>query len=234
MAVVPIVSAISLSIGLSMLARFFFKQGSRWKGIIFIVLFLILASVGLHISQLRIRPLNPKDTGEVRTNEKSIKMLEFLRNNFPGAVAIDHITWVSEDAAVGKLKMVNGQYLEYLPEGSSQILKDVSKVYVSSEEEAYKICQKYGADLIIVRKQFLLLAQLSILFAPPELNSEEYLKVTKEFQDSTEITISFTPKGMQTIMFRMLNRQPLDRFELVYADQDQSGAVPFLVVYKVK
>lgn len=160
-------------------------------------------------------------------------MLGFLKQKYPRAITVDHITWVSEDAAVGCLRMVDGQYLEYLPKGSSEVLQDISKIYLSDEDNAYKICQKYNVDLIIVRRQFLQLPQLSILFAPPELKSDQYLKITKEYEESAEITINFTPLGMQTIFFKMLNRQQLAKFELVYADQDKNNTLPFLVVYKV-
>jgi hypothetical protein len=146
---------------------------------------------------------------------------------------VDHITWVSEDAGAGSLRMVNGQYLEYLPKGASEVLKDVSKIYLSDEENAYKLCQKYNVDLIIARRQFLQLAQLSILFAPPELKTEDYFKIIQEFEDSPDIAINFTPLGMQTILYKMLNRQQLKMFELVYLEGGHNDPLPFLVVYKV-
>ncbi|MFH0877439.1 MAG: hypothetical protein V1863_04360, partial [Candidatus Omnitrophota bacterium] len=150
-------------------------------------------------------------------------------------VTVDHITWVSEDAAVGDLRMVSGQYLEYLPPGSSEALKDISRIYLSDEETAYQICQKYGAELVIVRKNFLQLSQLSILFAPPEINSEEFVRVMKEAPESPEVTISFSPKGMQTVLFAMLNRLPMTHFEPVYIDRDPAGGpLPLLAAYRVK
>jgi hypothetical protein len=130
--------------------------------------------------------------------------------------------------------MVNGQYLEYLPGGSSQAFIDISKIYLSQEEDAFKICKKYNVDLIIVRKQFLQLPQLSLLFAPKELKSEDYLRIAQETKDSKGITISFTPTGMKTLFFRMLSRQPLQHFELVYQDLIEKDNIPQLVVYNVK
>ena len=232
-AVVPIISAIAISIGISRIIRFLFKEDSRYLPLAFILVFLLVGVSGYRISRLRFAPLDPKNVNEVRTNEKSIKMLEFLQDKHPNAVTIDHISWMSEDEAVGSLRMVAGQYLEYLPAGSSEALKDTSRVYLSDEENAYKICQKYNTDLVIVRQQFLQLPQLSLLFAPREINSDDYLKITKEVEGSNEITINFTPKGTQTILFRMLNRQKLNRFELVYADQDKNTSLPFVVVYKI-
>jgi hypothetical protein len=82
--------------------------------------------------------------------------------------------------------------------------------------------------------QFLRLEQLSILFAPKELKSEDYVKVTKESQESQEITLNFTPLGTQTLLFQILNCQKLKRFELIYRDQSQGERMPFLVVYKVQ
>lgn len=233
-AVVPIISAIAISVGISRIVYFFFKKESRYIPTVFIIVFLLVGGIGYHISNLRLAPLNPKNPNEVRTNEKSIKMLEFLKTKYPAAITIDHISWISEDAAVGSLRMVAGQYLEYLPKGASEVLKDISKVYLADEENAYKICQKYNTDLIIVRKQLFQLPQLSLLFAPPELKSEDYLKITKENKESPEMTISFTPKGMQSILFLMLNRSSLKRFELVYADQDKNDPLPFVVVYRLK
>jgi len=180
-----------------------------------------------------IKPLDPNDINEVRTNALSIRMLEFLKQKYPKAITVDHISWISEDAAVGSLRMVGGQYLEYLPKGSSEALKDISRIYLSDEDNAYKICQKYNADLIIVRRQFLQLAQLSILFGPPELKSDDYFKIPREYEDSPDMTINFPPLGMQTMFFKMLNRQQLKKFELVYAEQDKTTPLPFLVVYKV-
>ncbi len=104
---------------------------------------------------------------------------------------------------------------------------------MSDEDNAYKLCQEYNVDLVIVRKQLLQLPQLSILFASPELKSDDYFKIVKESPNSPEMTISFTPPGMQTMFFKMLNRQQLGKFELVYVDQVQNDPLPFLVVYKV-
>lgn len=233
-AVVPIVSAISISIGLSWMVHSWFKQRSLSIAVFFMVMFLVVGSVGYFISSARIKPLDPKQYNEVRTNEKSTKMLKFLRDNYPGAATIDHVTWVSEDAALGRVRMIGGQYLEYLPSGSSEVFKDISRVYLSAEEEAYQLCRKHKVDLIIVRKQFLLLPQLSILFAPPEFDSQDYMKVTKESQESREITINFTPKGRQSMLFRMLNTEKLERFELVYADGYKNEPIPSLVVYRVR
>jgi len=94
--------------------------------------------------------------------------------------------------------------------------------------------KKYNADLIIIRRQLLQLPQLTLLFAPPELNSEDYLRVTKESEESPEVTISFTSKGMKTLLFQMLNRRKLERFELVYVDDDKIASIPYVVVYKLK
>lgn len=231
-AVVPVISAIAISIGLSQMAQFFFKEKFRYVLVLFTIAFLLLATFGYHISRVKIAPLDPRNPNEVRTNEKSVKMLKFLKSNYPRAVTVDHITWMSEDEAVGDLRIMAGQYLEYLPAGSSEALKDISRIYISDEENAYKLCQKYNVDLIILRKQFLQLPQLSLLFAPPELKSEDYLKVTKEKEEGNEITVSFTPKGIESMLFRMLSRQKLEKFELVYADADNTEPIPFLAVYK--
>jgi len=233
-AVVPIVSAIAISIGISRIVRFLFKEESPYLPVVFIIVFSLVGNIGYHISKLRLAPLDPKNVNEVRTNEKSIKMLEFLKDKYPKAVTVDHISWMSEDEAVGSLRMVAGQYLEYLPRGSSEVLKDISRVYLADEEGAFKICRKYDTDLVIVRKQLLQIGQLSLLFAPAELRSEDYLRVTQEGQGSGMMTLTFTPKGLQTMFFRMLNRQKFQRFELVYADQDKNDPLPFVVVYKVK
>jgi hypothetical protein len=232
-AVVPILSAVIISIGISHIVRFFFREGSRYIPVIFILIFLLVGRIGYHISALRLAPLDPHNVNEVRTNAKSIKMLEYLKQNYPNAITIDLISWVSEDEAVGFLRMVAGQYLEYLPPGSSEALKDVSRFYLADEEGAYNIGRKYDVDLIIVRQQFLQLPQLSLLFAPSELRSDDYLRITKEAEGSGEVTINFSPKGTQAILFRMLNRQKFNRFELVYADEDRAGPLPFVVVYKV-
>ena len=77
------------------------------------------------------------------------------------------------------------------------------------------------------------LNQLSILFAPPELNSQDYLSIKKESPESREITVAFTPLGMQSMYFRMLNRMQLEKFEMIYVDQAADEAAPFVVVYKV-
>jgi hypothetical protein len=163
-----------------------------------------------------------------------MKMLKFINENYPDSVTVDHITWVSEDEALGGCRMINGQYLEYLPVGSSQVFIDVSKIYFVNEEEAYKICKKYNVDLIIARVHFLRLDQLSILFASKELNIEDYIRATKESKTSQEITLSFTSLGTQTLLFQMLNCQKLKRFELIYKDQGQGGSLAFLTVYKVQ
>jgi len=232
-AVVPILSAVTISVGISRIVKFLFKKESRYIPIVFILVFLLVGGIGYHISASRLAPLDPHNVNEVRTNAKSIKMLEFLKTAYPNAIAIDLVSWVSEDEAAGSLRMVSGQYLEYLPAGSSEVFKDVSRVYLADEEAAYNICRKYDTDLIIVRQQFLQLPQLSLLFAPRELRSEDYLKITKETEGTNEMTITFTPQGTQTMLFRMLNRQKLNRFELAYADEDRAGSLPFVVVYKV-
>jgi len=232
-AVVPIISTVAISIGVSRIVRFFCKANSLSVPIIFIILLLLVGVIGYRISAAKLLPLNPKDTNEVRANERSIKMLEFINKNYPDSVTVDHITWASEDEALGKCRMMNGQYLEYLPKGSSQVFIDASKIYFVNEEEAYKICKKYNVELIIVRIHFLRLEQLSILFAPKELHAEDYIRVTKESQESQEITYNFTPLGTQTLLFQMLNCQKLKRFELIYRDQNQGESFPFLVVYKV-
>jgi len=233
-AVVPIISAVAIGIGVSRLVRFFCKENSLSMPIIFIILLLLVGVIGYRISAAKLAPLNPKNTNEVRSNGRSIQMLEFIKQNYPDSLTVDHISWVSEDEALGKCRMINGQYLEYLPKGSSQVFIDVSKIYFSEEEEAYKICQKYNVDLIIARMHFLRLEQLSILFAPKELKAEDYIRVTKESVESQEITLNFTPRGTQTILFQMLNCQKLKRFELIYRDQNQGERIPFLVVYKVQ
>ena len=233
-AVVPIISTVAISIGLSRIVRFFCKKNSFSVPAIFIILFLLVGIIGYRISAAKLSPLDLKNNNEVRSNGRSIKMLEFIHKNYPDAVTVDHITWVSEDEALGKCRMIHGQYLEYLPVGSSQIFIDASKIYFVNEEEAYQICKKYNVDLIIARMQFLRLEQLSILFAPKELKSENYVNVTKESQASQEITLNFTPLGTQTLLFQMLNCQKLKRFELIYRDQNQGERTPFLVVYKLQ
>lgn len=233
-AVVPILAAVAISIAASGAVQFFWKEKYHYATAVFIILFLLLGVLGYRISAARLAPLDPKNANEVRTNEKSLKMLEFLKNKYPDAVTVDHITWMSEDEALGSTKMIGGQYLEYLPAGASEALKDISRIYLSDEEQAYKICQKYNVELIIVRRQFFQLPQLSIIFAPPELKSQEYLTVAKDDPRSAEITISFTPKGTQSMLFRMISRQKLNNFELVYvdADQENKSPIPALVVYK--
>ena len=233
-AVVPIISSVAISIGVSRIVRFFYKVNSFHIPVTFLILSLLTGIIGYRISAAKLAPLDFKNTNEVRTNGRSMKMLEFINNNYPDSVTVDHITWVSEDEALGKCRMINGQYLEYLPVGSSQIFIDASKIYFVNEEEAYKICKKYNLDLIIARMQFLRLEQLSILFAPKELHNEDYISVTKESQESQEITLNFTPLGTQTLLFQMLNCQKLKRFELIYKDQNQGERIPFLVVYKVQ
>jgi hypothetical protein len=232
-AVGPIISCVAISVASSRIMRSLFKEGSLFIPLIFAVMFLSVGIWGYYVSDMRIKPLDPNNLNEVRTNAISLRMLEFLKQKYPDAITVDHITWVSEDEAWGSLRMVAGQYLEYLPKGSSEALKDVSRVYLSDEDNAYKICQKYNADLIIVRRQFLQLAQLSILFAPPELKSDDYFKITREYEDSPEMTMNFTALGMQTMFFKMLNRQQLKDFELVYTEMDKTTPLPFLVVYKV-
>jgi hypothetical protein len=232
-AVGPIISCVAISVAVSRIVRHIFKENSLSIPLAFITMFLVVGVLGYHISDVRIKPLDQNNINEVRANALSIKMLEYLKQKYPKAITVDHISWVSEDAAVGSLRMMDGQYLEYLPKGSSEVFKDVSRVYLSDEESAYKICQKYNVDLIIVRKQLLQPAQLSILFAPPELRSQDYLKITVGYQDSPDMTIDFTPLGAQSILFKMLNCQQLKRFELVYSDRTKNDPLPFLVVYKV-
>lgn len=233
-ATMPVISAIAISVGLAWIVRFLVKEESVAFTVIFLVIFMVVGSVGYHITGLNLRALSPGNPNEIRTNERNIRMLEYLKANYPKAVTIDHITWVSEDEAVGSLRMVSGQYMEYLPKGSSEALQDSSRAYLSDEEGAFKIFKKYNAELIIVRRQLLQLPQLTLLFAPPEFKSEDYLRVTKEREESEEVTISFTPKGTKALFFQMLNRQGLSRFELVYADDDKITSIPFAVVYKVK
>jgi len=233
-AVVPIVACIAISVGLARIVNYLFRNKPQYIPWVFSLLFLIMGAAGYHISASKLSPLNPNDVNEVRFNQKSAKMLNFIRENYPNAITVDHISWVSEDEAMGKCRMVNGQYLEYLPKGSSQAFIDVSKIYFSEEEEAFKICKKYNVDLIIARKHFLQLPQLSILFAPKELKSEDYLKVVKEAPTSDKITVSFAPQGIKSLFFRMINRQTLKYFDLVYQDAEQSDNIPNLVVYKVK
>jgi asparagine N-glycosylation enzyme membrane subunit Stt3 len=233
-AVVPIVSALSISIVLSRITSFFFKKETTIVTVLFILLFILTGVIGYHTSGLRLRRLDQNNPNEVRANARGIKMLEFLRDKYSKVVAIDHITWISEDTAVGGLLMVAGQYLEYLPKGSADALKDSLLAYLSDEEEAYRILSKYNADLIIVRRQILNMGQLSILFAPPELKSEDYMKITRDSLDPAQVSINFTPRGIQTILFRMLSRQELKHFELVYCDITSSDTLPFAVVYKIK
>lgn len=233
-AVAPIVSAVAISVGASRIIRYLFKEWSSNIAVSFIILFLLVGGIGYHISSARLKPLDPSTMNEVRTHEKSIKMLRTLKDKYPRAITIDLISWISEDAAVGDLRMMGGQYLEYLPKGSSEVLKDISLIYLSDEETAFKLCQKYNAELIIVRKQILQPPQLSILFSPPGLKTDDYFKAVKEFPESAEITINFTTRGLQTMLFRMLNRQELKNFELVYSDQYKNDSLPFVVVYKVK
>jgi len=232
-AVGPIISCVAISVGVSRIARSWFKEGSVSIPIIFIALFLLVGISGYRISSVKLKALNPEDVNEVRANNRSIKMLKYLKANYYQAVTVDTISWISEDSAVGKLRMVAGQYLEFMPKGSSEALKDISRIYLNAEEEAYKLCLKYNVDLIIVRKQLMQLNQLSILFAPPELNSQDYLSIKKESPESREITVAFTPLGMQSMYFRMLNRMQLEKFEMIYVDQAADEAAPFVVVYKV-
>jgi len=229
----PIISCVAISVGLSWIVRSIFKRESIITPIIFIVMFLVVGVSGYIISDSRIKPLNPNNIGEIRTNAFGLKMLEFLKEKYPNAIAVDHITWVSEDEAIGSLRMIAGQYLEYLPPGSSDALKDVSRIYLSDEEKAYNICRKYNVDLIIVRSQFMQLPQLSILFGPPEFKTEDYFKILQEYEGSPDITINFTQLGMQTMFFKMLSVQPLKLFELVYLEPTKNGPLPFLAVYKV-
>lgn len=231
-AVMPVISAVCIGVALPRIIYFFFRRDSKYLPALFGIIFLAAGITGYRISDIRMSPLDPGNPEEVRTNEKSISMLEFLRNRYPQAIAMDHIMWLSEDEAVGGLRMVNGQYLEYLPAGASEVFRNVSRFYLSDEQTAYDICRKYNIQLVIVRKQLLQLPQLSILFAPPGLRSEEYLKVTKQSPDTPEMTINFTPKGLQSMLYRMLNRQKLEKFELVYADQAPGDPLPFAVVYK--
>jgi hypothetical protein len=233
-AMVPIVAAIAMSVGIAGIFKFFFREGSKYIPAVFIIIFLFTGAAGYYISHLRLKPLDSNDINEVRANARTSRMLEFLKEKFPRAITIDHITWASEDEALGDLRMVGGQYLEYLPEGSSEALKDVSLVYFSNEEAAYKIFQKYNADLIIVRRQSLQMAQLSILLAPPEINPDDYLRIIKDSPDSSGLTINFSPAGTKTILFLMLQKANLKRFELVYEDSEPGNPVPFLVVYKVR
>ncbi|OGX15496.1 MAG: hypothetical protein A2166_05035 [Omnitrophica WOR_2 bacterium RBG_13_41_10] len=232
-AVMPILSAIAISVGMSRLVRSYCRKDSLSIAVIFIATFLVVGISGYYISSVRISPLNPNNKNEVRTNVKSIKMLEFLKENYPQSKAVDLISWVSEDEAVGSLRMISGQYLEYLPQGSSEALKDVSRIYLSDEDKAYEICLKYGVDLIIIRQQFLQLPQLSLLFAGNEFKSEDYLTITKQSEESNAYNISFTPLGIQSIFFKMLSRQKLKKFELIYQDPDKNHPFPFLVVYEV-
>ncbi|MFH1355235.1 MAG: hypothetical protein ABIH19_03710 [Candidatus Omnitrophota bacterium] len=233
-AVVPIISAIAMSIAVSAIVRFLFGKDSKYLPVVFIVIFLIVGVIGYNISSQRLSPLDPDSISEVRTNARSIKMLKYLKDNYPQAVTIDHITWVSEDAGAGSLRMVGGQYLEYLPSGSAEVLKDISRFYLSDEDKAFEICKKYDVELVILRKQLLRIPQLSILFAPPELDSEDYLSPSKESRQSKELTINFTEEGVKSMLFQMLNRQDLKHFELVYADEVEDDSIPFLVVYKVR
>jgi len=233
-AVVPIISTLAISISVSRIVRFFCKENSFSVPVIFIILFLCVGIIGYRISAAKLEPLDSNNTDEVRANGRSMKMLEFIHKNYPDSVTVDHVTWVSEDEALGKCRMIHGQYLEYLPVGSSQIFIDAAKIYFVNEEEAYKICKKYNVDLIIARMQFLRWEQLSILFAPKELKLEDYVNVTKESNESQSMTLNFTPRGTQTVLFQMLNCQKLKRFELIYRDQNQGEHMPFLVVYKVQ
>jgi hypothetical protein len=230
-AVMPILSALAISVGMSRLVRSWCQEGSLSIAIVFIITFLLVGISGYHISRVRLAPLDPKNGNEVRTNERSIKMLEFLRQNYPGAITVDLISWVSEDEAVGSLRMMSGQYLEYLPKGSSEALKDTSRIYLSNEEKAYAICLKYGVDLIIVRQQLLQLPQLSLLFAGNEFKSEDYFTINKE---SDTLTITFNSQGTETILFKMLNCRQFKRFDLVYNDKNKNDPIAFIVVYKVK
>jgi hypothetical protein len=212
-AVFPILSNIAVSVGICWLARFFKKDFSLVP-IFFISMFILVAVTGYHVSREKLRPLNPKNPFEIRSNEKSIKMLEFLKAKYPKAITIDHIFWSSEDESVGDLRMVIGQYLEYLPKGSNEAIEDVSRFYFSDEVTAYKICQKYNVDLVIARSQILEGGMFEMLFYP--------LIRHKSIQASG------------TMLLSMLNSQALKGFELVYIDREEPAAMPFAVVYKVK
>lgn len=212
-AVFPILSNIAMSICLCWLARFFRKDSSLVP-VLFISMFILVAVSGYNLSGTKVRPLNPKNPFEIRSNEKSIKMLEYLKSKYPKAITIDHIFWSSEDEAVGDLRMVIGQYLEYLPQGSSRAIEDVSGFYFSDEAAAYKICKKYNVDLVIARRQAVDPGMFEMLFYP--LIRQEPMQVR------------------QTMLFSMLKAESLKGFELVYIDREEPKAIPFAVVYKVK
>ncbi len=231
-ATIPAISAIAISMGLSWIVRSLFKEEYKSLLTAFFAVFLLVAGFGYGYSRTALNVLNPGNPNEVRSNRNSIKMLKFLKTSYPKAIAIDHFTWMSEDEAIGSLRMVAGQYLEYLPAGSGEALKDVSRLYLADEEGAYKICQKYNVDLIIVRKQ--LPPRLAALFVLPELRVEDYFTIMKVSPGSKEIAVSITSLGMQTLFFQMLNSQKLKHFELVYTCEDGFDPVPFAVVYKVK
>jgi len=232
-AVVPIIAAITMSVGASRTARFLFKERKTNITWVFIFLFLLVGGIGYYISESNISPLDQERLGELRSNIESIRMLQYLRENYPAAITIDHITWVSEDEAVGGLRMVAGQYLEYLPQGASEVFKDVSRFYLSGEEAAYKICKKYNVRLAIFRKHFLQLPQLSILFSPPEIKSDEYIKISRLRPNSLDMRLDFTAKGRETMLFKMINRMQMKNFELIYSSQGKEDPLPQLAVYKV-
>jgi len=203
-----------------------------WAG--FIITFFLTGIIGYKITKPKVMPLDPANEYEIRTNEKSTKALDYLKAIYPRAITLDHVTWVSEDQAIGNLRTMTGQYLEYLPKGAGPAFQDVSRFYLSDEEAAYNICLKYGVELIIVRKQLLMLPQLNILFNDPQLNSEDYFKVSRKSTLSNEIDIAFNPRGQNTMLFKMLKCQQLNKFQLVYEDKDETSPLASLAVYQVK
>lgn len=232
-AVVPIISTIALSMSISWAINSFFRKPVLLSAS-FIIIFLITGIIGYRITKPKIVPLDPANEYEIRTNEKNTKMLSYLKDFYPRAIALDHVTWVSEDQAIGNLKTMTGQYLEYLPKGASIAFQDVSRFYLSNETEAAEICLKYGVELIIARKQLLMLPQLNILFNNPQLNSEDYFKVKRKSPFSKETNIIFNPRGQNTMLFKMLRSQQLNKFKLIYEDKEKDASMADVVVYQVK
>ena len=176
--------------------------------------------------------MDTSNESEIRINDKSVKALNFIKNIHPRAIALDHITWVSEDQSIGNLRTMTGQYLEYLPEGAGRTFKDAAGFYLSDETAAYDICRKYNIELVIIRKQLLMLTQLNVLFADPELKSDDYFIVSRKSPGSSTVDITFNPRGQNTMLFKMLRSQQLNKFQLVYEDKSPNTALADIVVYK--
>ncbi|MFQ5680863.1 MAG: hypothetical protein ACE5GG_02260 [Candidatus Omnitrophota bacterium] len=212
------------------------NRGARDAGT-FVIVFIIVCLTGLWLSSQRVRPLLVDSATQTRSSRRSRKMLKFLADNYPGYVARDHFFWISEDSALGDCRMVIGQYLEYLPRGAARVIKDTARIYFLPEEDAYRICSKYGLQLIIVRRHFLELAKLGLLLTEAETTSEPYMRLTAQRNKkrrAKEVSITWTDKGKNTLLARMLSQDKAMRhFALIYADGAKDG-IADIAVYKVR